>query len=95
MWNNGCPFGFFGNSSTMGTWGWIGMILNVLFWVGLVIGLVLLTVWLVRRAGTLTGLKTGSFQPVTSSTALGIAQARYARGELSREEYLKLVEDLR
>jgi len=89
MWNNVCPFL---NSGTFGAWGWIGMILNLLLSVGLIAGLVYLVVWLVRRVGAQAPVSGSIANPLT---AREIAQVRYAQGEINREEYLKLIEDLR
>lgn len=69
-------WGFLGH---MGGWGWIGLILNLIFWVGLIVGLTLLVVWAVRRAR----VPSASGQP----TAKEILQAQYARGEITREQY--------
>jgi putative membrane protein len=67
-----------------GLWGWVGLILNLIFWVGLIVGLVVLIVWAIRRARVpaATG-PYGSGQPA----ARDILQARYARGEITREQY--------
>lgn len=94
MWNGACPFW---NGGVFGTWGWVGMILYLLFWVGLIAGVVYLVVRLARRAGPVAipaggfGAPTGAVPP---ASALEIAQMRYARGEINRETYLQLVEDL-
>lgn len=74
----------------MGGYGWIGMIISLVFWLLVLGGLVWLVVWAVRRSGT------GGY---TSNTAAGIspkeiAQQRYARGEITREQYQQLLEDL-
>jgi putative membrane protein len=72
-----------------GTFGWIGMILNLVITVGLVIGIVFLVVWLVRRSSA-----TNVNQPSTQPTAREILQTRYARGEIGRDEYLQMLTDL-
>ncbi|WP_322506875.1 SHOCT domain-containing protein [Anaerolinea sp.] len=64
------------------------MILNLLITIGVLVGLVLLVVWAVRR------LSKGSFHSISSQSARDIAQARYARGEISREEYQQIISDL-
>lgn len=63
----------------MGVWSWVGLILNVVFWVGLLTGLTLLAVRAMKRAR----VPAATGQP----TAKEILQARYARGEITREEY--------
>ncbi|BAJ64684.1 SHOCT domain-containing protein [Anaerolinea thermophila] len=77
-----CGFGNFGG------FGWIGMILNLVITIGLLVGLILLVVWAVRR------LSESGVQSTSSQTARDIAQARYARGEISREEYQQIISDL-
>jgi putative membrane protein len=74
-----------------GGFGWIGMILGLLITLGLIIGLVLLVVWAVRRMGV-------NVQPVSQNlpgqSARDIAQVRYAKGEINREEYQQILSDL-
>ena len=75
-----------------GGMGWIGMILGLVITIAVIIGLVLLIVWAVRQ------MSGNSAQPVSHSqagqSARDIAQARYARGEINREEYQQIVSDL-
>jgi putative membrane protein len=82
-----CHFGNWGSFADMGVWGWIGLILNLVFWVGLLIGLTLLVVWAARRARV--PVATG--QP----TAKEILQTRYVRGEITREQYQQMLDDMR
>jgi putative membrane protein len=56
--------------------GWLGMVTMILFW----IGILLLVIWGV------SGLFPTN-QRTTGPTALEILQQRYARGEISREEF--------
>ena len=79
----------------MTAFGWPGMILGWLVNISLIIGAVLLGVWLVRRV-SLPGLT-----PTISSGGQGgfstpreILQTRYARGEITREQYLEMLGDL-
>jgi putative membrane protein len=75
-----------------GGFGWIGMILNLVITLGVIIGLVLLIVWAVRRtSGNNTQAGT---QNLTGQSARDIAQSRYAKGEVSREEYQQILSDL-
>lgn len=64
-------------------WGWIGLgMLHVaLFWVLVVLGIVVLVRWL---AG-------GSLR---EPSAMDILKARYAKGELTREQYEQLRREL-
>ena len=81
-------FGFEG----FGAFGWIGMILNWVITIGLIVGVVLLIAWLVKRIdangqATRTGGTTGP-------SPREILQARYARGEITREQYQQMLVDL-
>lgn len=55
----------------------------VLFWVGVV----MLAVWL-------TGLLFPRFSPGVQPQARDILQARYARGELTREQYQEMLKEI-
>ncbi len=73
-----------------GQYGWIGMLISMLIWILVIGGLVWLVVWAVRRSGAgnyNTNLPAGP-------SAKEIVQQRYARGEISREQYQQLLEDL-
>lgn len=73
-----------------GWWG-IGMgILMLLFWALIIGGVVLLILWIVRQERPATsGSRAGG------ERALDILRERYARGELTREEYEQMRQDLR
>lgn len=84
MFNGLCHTGNWGSLGSLGVWGWIGLILNLIFWIGLLAGLTLLVVRAVRRARVATAtVPYATGQP----TAKEILQAQYARGEITREEY--------
>lgn len=70
MMNNGMMGG------AMGLW----MVLAMLSWLALIVGIVLLVVWAVRKFGTGAG-------KAAEESALDILKKRYARGEISREEF--------
>ena len=80
----------------MGSWGWGGMIMGglamLIFWGG-VIALAFFAIRALTQSGH---ADRGSDRPAEGrrSTALEILQERYARGELTREEYLTLRQDL-
>lgn len=65
---------------------WGGGLLMILFWVVVIA----LAIWVLRWlfAGS------QSQQPATTQSAVDVAKARYARGEISREQYRALIEDL-
>ncbi|MGM0365928.1 MAG: SHOCT domain-containing protein [Actinomycetota bacterium] len=65
----------------------IGMLLGLVFFVLLVIGIIFLIVWLVKKVGS----------PDSGSRVdepLQILKNRYARGEISREEYEQARKDI-
>jgi putative membrane protein len=71
------------------------MILNLVVTIGVIVGIVLLVVWLVRRASD--GSQASGFQigaPGAYSSPKEILQLRYARGEITREQYQEMLTDL-
>ncbi len=78
-----------------GGWGWlgiIGMILNLLMWLGLLVGTVLLVIWPVRTSRTAGQI--GDRAAGSDLTPREILQRRYARGDITREQYLDMLADL-
>jgi putative membrane protein len=72
--------------------GWlIGGLMMLLFWGG-VIALAFFAIRALTRSGG--GRAEGGSQPRGGESALDILQKRYARGEISREEYLEMKGDL-
>jgi putative membrane protein len=75
-------------------WGWpmmgfggFGMIFGFIFFIAVIIGIVFLIIWLVRRPGYGTTNK-------TSSHSLEILKERYAKGELTKEQYENMKKEL-
>lgn len=68
----------------MGGLGWLGMVTMLLFWAGVLA----LLIW-----GVVNLFPTRSL--ATEMDAIEIVRQRFARGEISREEYLQVVETLR
>ncbi|MCM8745980.1 SHOCT domain-containing protein [Thermomicrobium sp. CFH 73360] len=66
---------------------WILDLIGILSWLALLIAVVLLVVWLARRIGS---------EPIgtPSKRARDILDERYARGEITREQYLEMRRDL-
>jgi putative membrane protein len=78
-----------------GFYGWTWMILIGLFWLAVFGGVIGLVVWALRRSTSGSGnSSTASDQISNKSSAKDIAKIRYARGEITREEYQQLLEDL-
>jgi putative membrane protein len=74
----------FGGYGMMAGFGWLGMIIMVLFWVGVV----LLVVWGLSNAFT-------TRQPKVEMDAQEILKQRFARGEIDREEFTQASAALR
>jgi putative membrane protein len=66
----------------MGLWGQLTMLI---FWVAFI----LLIIWLVR-----TVVGAGQRETLGPSGAKGVLDERYARGEITRKEYLQLKKDI-
>ena len=75
--------GFFG-----GGMGWIGMILSFICFILIIIGVILLIVWLVKRA-TYSGI-----EDKTGNKALEVLKERYAKGEITKDQYESMKKDL-
>lgn len=71
----------------MGWWMLWGAFMMLLFWGGLIA----LAVWAVR---SFTGDGRGGGNTANDNRALTVAEERYARGEISREEFLQIKSDL-
>jgi putative membrane protein len=84
----------------MGNWGyspfaWIGMTLMWMIPIGLIVLVVLGVVWLARglsSEGEGRIFPTSQTNPTPSPRE--ILQIRYARGEITREQYLQMLDDL-
>ncbi len=71
-------------------WGGLGWLLMVLFWALVIGGGIWLIVMLTRRGAVTTTLGPGG----TGQTPLDILQMRYARGEITREQFEQMKRDL-
>lgn len=76
--------GFCPMCGTMAGWGWMGMILMVLFWAAVIA----LLVWLVYR------LVGGRGRTDAARSPEDVVDERYARGDIDRETYERMKEDL-
>jgi putative membrane protein len=84
----GCSSGLLGGFGSMGIF---GPILNLVLSVGLIIGLVIFLVWIVRRLGN------GSITTKAVSNGndpLNIIKTRYAKGEITQQEFMEISKDL-
>lgn len=84
MFNGFCHIGNWGSLGNFSVWGWVGLILNLVLWMGLLAGLILLVIWIIRRGQVSTAVVPyANGQP----NAKEMLQAQYARGDITREEY--------
>ena len=75
-----------------GSFGWIGMILGLVIMIALITGFVILVIWAIRRMSGISD-HTQISNP-TELSARDIAKVRYAKGEISREEFQQLLSDM-
>ncbi len=76
----------------LGIWEIVIVIVVALVILACIIGAIFLMVWAFRRSGG--AAITPGANPSSGSTPLQIAQERYARGEVNRDEYMQIVSDL-
>ena len=81
--------GYYGG---FGGLGWIGMIIGMVLTVVVIVGVIVLIVWAIRRMNN-NPARDGTLSPANPS-AREIAQARYARGEINRDEYQSIIADI-
>ena len=83
-----------GFGSGLGGFGLVGLLFNI----AIIVGIVVLVVWAVRQFSrpNNSGSRTASPNDVAGSTlsAREIIDIRYARGELTREEYQHILSDI-
>lgn len=70
-----------------GGFGGIGMIFGFIFFILIVIGVVFLIVWLVRRSSYSATDRTGT-------KSIELLKERYAKGEVTKEQYENMKKDL-
>lgn len=70
--------------------GLIGAVFMIVFWILVIVGIVLLIKWLVDQSAR------GSHPPMQppSSQAMDTLKHRYARGEITKEEFDQMKKDL-
>jgi len=91
MFNGFCDIGSWGSLGNFSTWGWMGLISNLIFWLVLIAVLALLVVWVIRRASVSNGT---NLKAKGRPTAKEILQVQYAKGEISREKYELMKQDI-
>ena len=76
-----------GGMMGLGGMGLLGGIIGLIFNLAILVGIVVLIVWAVKRF-------TSNNSPSGAQTPREILQARYARGEITREQYQQMLGDL-
>ncbi|MCK8816833.1 SHOCT domain-containing protein [Natroniella sulfidigena] len=71
--------------------GWLHMIGMAIFW----IIIIALAIYLIKGLTTNNNYSNKQLNKTKSEDAIEIAKKRYARGEISKEEYQKLLNDLK
>lgn len=70
---------------------WIGMIVGLVITIAVIVGLIILVVWIVQR---MSGNAHPGSQNMTGQAAKDVAQVRYAKGEITRDEYQQIIADM-
>ena len=71
-----------------GTWGIVGWIISMLFFLLIIVGSILLVWWLVRQFSHPTT------QAAPASRSMEVLRERYAKGEISKEQFEQIKKDL-
>jgi putative membrane protein len=83
MFGPGMMGGFFG-----GELGIIGMVIGYIFTALIIAGIIILLIWIVKRAGS------SGIERTSNSGAVEILKQRYARGEITKREFDDIGKDL-
>lgn len=82
-----------GGWGNFGAYGWLGLIFNLL----VIVAVIWLVIWAIRRltaAGGISARGGGFSSNPNGPSPREILQVRYARGEITREQYLSMLDDL-
>jgi putative membrane protein len=82
-------YGYGADGMMGGGFGLVGGIFMLVFWILVIVGVVLLIKWLVEQTS-----HGGYTHAPPNSQALEIAKSRYAKGEISKEEFDQIKQDL-
>lgn len=96
MMGPGMMGGYGGYGGMMGGYGFnpFGMILSFGFWALIIGGGILFVVWLARNANASTIAQRGGLSYGSNESPLDILKVRYARGEINKEQFDAIKQDL-
>jgi putative membrane protein len=89
-------FGLYNGYGMMGG-GWLGLLIMGLIWVLVITGIVVLVLWLVRRASGRDGMSGHTPSPPSVAAhdeAVAIVRKRLATGEITQEQFDELMKTL-
>jgi len=78
--------------------GWIGAIIGLIIMIAIVVAVIVLVIYAIRgirRRSNYDAAPQGPLVAPPLQTPKEILQARYARGEITREQYLAMLEDIK
>jgi len=80
-----------GGMGGFGGLGLIGGLLGLIVNIGVIVGIIVLVVWAVRKVSS-NGVNLN--QGASTQSPREILQTRYARGEITREQYQQMLNDI-
>ena len=80
-----------GGMTGFGGFGLLGGLLGLIINIGVIVGIIFLVIWAVRKFSP-NGLNLN--QGASTQSPREILQARYARGEITREQFQQMLSDL-
>lgn len=84
-----CPFWGSGFGMMGGTWGWNGGIFMLLFWIVIIAAGIFFVRWLIS-----VGKGDGTISLPNRNSPLDILKRRYAMGEINKEQYESMRQDV-
>jgi len=84
---------FWGNNGMMGNYGWLGILLGIIFL--LIVIVIIVFAFKALSAKPHNDQTNNRSNDSSNNRPLDILKERYAKGEITREEYEKMVEHLK
>ena len=86
-----CGGGWLGS---LGGFGWAGIVINLLVIIAIVIGVGLLFAWMIRKASMNSSGGYSSMGGDLTVSPKEVLAMRYARGDITRDDYTRMISDL-